>query len=73
MEAASELFDSIVDKNLLIRRINVTANHVIDEAAVPKEPEAEQLDLFTDYAETEASAKRKLPSLSVREQCNSLC
>lgn len=57
MEAASELFDSIVDKNLLIRRINVTANHVIEETAMPKEPEAEQLDLFTDYAEEEARRK----------------
>jgi len=57
MEAASELFDSIVDKNLLIRRINVTANHVIEEAAISKEPEAEQLDLFTDYAEEEARRK----------------
>lgn len=57
LEAASELFDSIVDKNLLIRRINVTANHVIDETAAPKEPEAEQLDLFTDYAEEEAKRK----------------
>ena len=63
MEAASELFDSIVDKNLLIRRINVTANHVIDEAAVPKEPEAEQLDLFTDYAETEARRKAEAAEL----------
>lgn len=57
MEAASALFDSIVDKNLLIRRINVTANHVIDEAALPKELEAEQLDLFTDYAEEDAKRK----------------
>lgn len=57
VEAASALFDSIVDKNLLIRRINVTANHVIEEAALPKEPEAEQLDLFTDYAEEEARRK----------------
>lgn len=57
MEAASALFDSIVDKNLLIRRINVTANHVIEEAAMPKEPEAEQLDLFTDYVEEEARRK----------------
>jgi DNA polymerase V len=57
MEAASKLFDSIVDRNLLIRRINVTANHVIEEAAMPKEPEPEQLDLFTDYAEDDAKRK----------------
>ena len=57
MEAVTALFDSIVDKNLLIRRINVTANHVIEESAISKEPEAEQLDLFTDYAEEEAKRK----------------
>lgn len=57
MEAVSELFDNIVDRNLLIRRINVTANHVIEEAAMPKGQEAEQLDLFTDYAEEEAKRK----------------
>lgn len=33
MDAAMELYDRIVDKNLLVRRINVTANHLIDEAA----------------------------------------
>ncbi|WFF73573.1 DNA methylase [Proteiniclasticum sp. QWL-01] len=63
MEAASALFDSIVDKNLLIRRINVTANHVIEEAAMPKEPEAEQLDLFSDYAEEEARRKAEKTEL----------
>ena len=63
IDAASELFDSIVDKNLLIRRINVTANHVIDEAAAPKEPEAEQLNLFTDYAEEEAKRKAEAAEL----------
>ncbi|MPL96244.1 DNA polymerase IV [bioreactor metagenome] len=57
MEATSELFDRIVDRNLLIRRINVTANHVIDEAAVSKEPEPEQLNLFTDYEAEEAKRK----------------
>ena len=28
------LYDRIVDKNLLVRRITVAANHLIDEAAV---------------------------------------
>ncbi|MDR1754108.1 MAG: DNA methylase [Eubacterium sp.] len=49
LEAVSELFDRIVDKNLLARRINITANRVIDESAVPKSTPYEQLDLFTDY------------------------
>jgi DNA polymerase V len=63
MDATSELFDRIVDRNLLIRRINVTANHVIDEAAVSKEPEVEQLNLFKDYEAEEAKRKAELAEL----------
>lgn len=53
MQAVTELYEQIVDKNLLVRRINVTANHVIDEASAPKKPAFEQMDLFTDYEELE--------------------
>jgi DNA polymerase V len=49
MDAATELFEHIVDKNLLVRRINITANHVVDEGTVQKKDNFEQLDLFTDY------------------------
>ncbi len=48
-EAVLELYDRIVDKDLLIRRINITANKLVDESAVSKKEEFEQLDLFTDY------------------------
>ena len=50
LQAVAELFDRIVDPNLLVRRLNIVANRVIDEKSIPAEPEAEQLDLFTDYA-----------------------
>lgn len=53
VEAVMELFDRIVDQNLLVRRLNITANHVVPESSVPKEPIMEQLDLFTDYAALE--------------------
>lgn len=49
LKAVSELFDRVVDNNLLARRINITANHVIGEASASKTPAFEQLDLFTDY------------------------
>ena len=50
-EAVIALYDRLVDKSLLIRRMNVTANHVVDEAAAPKKNGGyEQMDLFTDYA-----------------------
>ena len=60
MDAAGELFDRITDKNLLIRRLNVTATHVIDEASAPStNGDFEQLDLFTDYAALDAKRKQE--------------
>ncbi|BCJ94445.1 DNA methylase [Anaerocolumna cellulosilytica] len=57
LDAVTELFERIVDKNLLIRRINITANHVINEATVEKEDNFEQLNLFTDYTAMYAEKK----------------
>lgn len=48
--AVLELYDKIINKNFLIRRITIGANRVIDEALAVNEPVFEQLDLFTDYA-----------------------
>ena len=60
MCAVSELFDRIVDKNLLVRRLNIVANHVLPEADAPKKNDGfEQLDLFTDYAALEAKQERE--------------
>ena len=64
MCAVSELFNRIVDKNLLIRRLNITANHVLPEADAPKKNDGfEQLDLFTDYAALEAKQERERAEL----------
>lgn len=64
MCAASELFDRIVDKNLLIRRLNITANHVLPEADAPKKNNGfEQIDLFTDYAALEAKQEQERAEL----------
>lgn len=51
ISAAMELYDRIIDKNLLVRRITVTANHLVDEDSVVQTEGYEQLNLFTDYAE----------------------
>lgn len=48
MDAVMELYDRIVDKDLLIRRINITANKLVDEHTATSEA-YEQLDFFTDY------------------------
>ena len=60
MDAAGELFDRITDKSLLIRRLNITATHGIDEASAPSSKDSyEQLDLFTDYAALDAKRKQE--------------
>ena len=58
-DAVLELYDRIVDKSLLVRRLNISANHVIREADVPKENKVEQLDLFTDYAALEKEKEKE--------------
>lgn len=51
IDAVLALYDRIINKNLMVRRIYLTANRVLDETSAPVEPVGEQLDLFTDYAE----------------------
>ena len=64
MCAVSELFDRIVDKNLLVRRLNIVANHVLPEADAPKKNDGfVQLDLFTDYAALELKQERERAEL----------
>ena len=48
-----------MDRELLARRINIAANHVLDEASVPKAPAFEQLDLFTDYGALQAQRDKE--------------
>ena len=51
--SVTELFDRIVDKNLLVRRINLTANHIVPEDEVDNTFVPEQLNFFEDYKEKE--------------------
>ena len=52
-EKVMELYDRMVDPALLVRRINMSVNHLEAESAVVQKEEYEQLDLFTDYAQKE--------------------
>lgn len=68
--ATLELFDRIVDKGLLVRRLYITAGKVVDESE-KKEPVPEQMDLFTDYAAEEkkrAEEKERLEKERKRQQ-----
>ena len=55
IDAVMELYDRIIDRNLLVRRITVAANRLTDEAAAGarKQEDFVQMDLFTDYEELE--------------------
>ena len=55
MEAVTAAYDRLVDKELLIRRLNISASHVIHEADAVKEgmQDGEQLDFFTDQKAAE--------------------
>ncbi|PWJ50382.1 DNA methylase [Faecalicatena contorta] len=64
LDAVTELFVRIVDKNLLVRRVSIAANHVVDEAAVQKTDNFEQLDLFTDYTAAEAKKEEEEAELA---------
>lgn len=55
-KAVTKIFDSIVNPGLSVRRINLTASHVINEKDIPEHQTARQLDLFTDI---EAEEKRQ--------------
>ncbi len=54
LEAVMGLYSQIADPNLLVRRINITANRVVEEQLLVKKVAYEQLDLFTNYEEQEA-------------------
>ena len=52
-KAVMSLYDRFVNPDLLVRRINITTNNVIEESKASEHNMPIQLDLFTDYEELE--------------------
>lgn len=65
-DAVLDLYDKIVNQDLLVRRLTITTNHVVDEknAAQNRAETCEQLDLFTDYTLLEEQRKTEEESLA---------
>lgn len=64
-QAVKDLYVKIVNPNLLVRRINLTVNHVVsEENAASITPPSEQLDLFTDYEEKARDEEEKALDLA---------
>ena len=57
MEKAGGLFDRIINPDLLVRRITLSANHLMRESDIQPNNKAVQLDLFTDYEKLEKEQK----------------
>ena len=60
MDGATSIFDRCVNPDLLIRRLNLTTNHVVPEVSImPQQGTAQQLDLFTDYQALESQKQKE--------------
>lgn len=59
IENILKLYDRIINRDLLIRRITLTANHIKKEQDIVQKETYEQLDLFTDYAAVEKENQEK--------------
>ena len=64
LDSALALYDRIVERGLLVRRMYVVANHVLPAECIPAEATFEQLDLFTDYAAAEREREAESEQLS---------
>ena len=71
LNAMTDLYERITNPDLLVRRVTVTASHVIREEDIPRPEETpEQFDLFTDYEaiqqEREQAAKEEQKEKSLQ-------
>ena len=79
MEAVTALYDHIVDKNLLVRRLNLVANNVLTEQSAREAEASEQLDFFSvtekaqaryaeEQKERERERRRQQAMLSIKKK-----
>ena len=57
-EGIIALYDRIIDRTLLARRINISVNNLASESERINSAKAEQLDFFTDYEESEKKRQK---------------
>ena len=63
MNAVEELYERIINKDLLVRRVSIVASQVIPENEVIETQSFEQLNLFTDYATLEKEREEEKKTL----------
>jgi len=68
ISAVMALYDRIVDEKLLVRRVNLVANHVVPESSAVEKESYEQFDLFTDYETAEKKREEEKAALQREKQ-----
>ena len=63
-EAVMKTYDRIINPDLLVRYLNLTVNHVVDENAAGRRDEGIQLDMFTDYEAVERQKRAEAAALA---------
>ena len=62
MEYMLKLFDRVINKNLLVRRVNIVASNVVKPELVRNKPIIQQFDLFSNNEEQEELKRKELES-----------
>ena len=68
VDAATALYQRVVNPKLLVRRMYLTATHVLDAQDAPDPAVLEQLDLFTDYQAVEQARAQEDAELEREHQ-----
>ena len=67
MQAMLNLFERIYDKDLLARRINITANSLMDEVEGSKRNDRKQLSIFDDVESSKAEEEQLAKERKLKE------
>lgn len=66
-KAIAELYERIINKNLLVRKIYVIANKVLPEDKVKSENKFEQINLFSNYEEEKTNKIKEQKEKKIQE------
>ena len=67
VDSAINLYEKIVDKRLLIRKIYITANNVMNERNLTKDKKYDQLNIFTDYKKIKNIQEKEISEKNIQK------
>lgn len=67
-EAVLKLYDSMIDNSLLIRRISMSANHLVDSKSIENKEFHEQLDIFSCFNINKEKIEKEKAELKEEQQ-----